>query len=335
MKRRNFLHTAWGLGATAGLGAVSAAGWRQHQPAALHWRSRSLLGFGTALSLQVAHDSGLLAEQALDEAIATLRHVEGLMSLFKPDSALSQLNRDGVLHHPHADLVQILTTAQDVSQRSGGAFDVTVQPLWAVFDEAARRQTLPTTAALASARAAVGWQKLTVAPEQIRLEHPGMGVTLNGIAQGFAADLVKARLQALGVRHALVNTGEWAHLGQSQRGQPWVLGVANPLNESSLLARLALAGRSLATSADNACHFSDDKLHHHIFNPHTGDSPTELAGVSVVASSCVMADALTKVMFVAGADQALRLAPQWGVDVMVVKKDGSWEATPGLAVLTT
>lgn len=335
MKRRNFLHAAWGLGATAGLGAVGAVAWRQRKPAALHWRSRQLVGFGTVLSLQVAHDSGLLAEQALNEAITTLRHVEGLMSLFKADSALSQLNRDGVLNDPHPDLVQVLTTAQDVSRRSGGAFDVTVQPLWTVFDEAARRQALPTAAALANARAAVGWQKLTVTPEQIRLEHAGMGVTLNGIAQGFAADLVKARLQALGVQHALVNTGEWAHIGQSQQGQPWVLGVANPRDENSLLARLALTGRSLATSADNACHFSQDKLHHHIFNPHTGDSPPELAGVSVVASSCVMADALTKVMFVAGADQALQLAPQWGVDVLVVKKDGSWQATPGLVLRTS
>lgn len=332
MKRRNFLHAAWGLGATAGWAAGS---WWQHLPAATHWRERQLIGFGTTLSLQVAHDTGTLAEQALDEAIATVRHVEALMSLFKADSALSRLNRDGVLHDPHPDLVQVLMIAQDVSRRSGGAFDVTVQPLWEVFDQASRRQALPTDAQLVSARSAVGWQKLTVQPELIRLEHAGMGVTLNGIAQGFAADLVKSRLQAMGVRHALINTGEWAHLGQSTQSQPWVLGVANPRDESNLLARVVLDGRSLATSADNACHFSQDKLHHHIFNPHTGDSPPELAGVSVAASSCVMADALTKVMFVAGATQALRLAPQWDVDVLVVKKDGSWQASPGLVLKTS
>jgi len=330
MKRRLFLQSTLGLGA---LGAFGAARWlAAHEPgaAALAWRERSLLGFGTTLSLKVAHADAAQAERALDAAVASIRHVEAEMSLFRADSALARLNRDGVLSNPDPDLLKVLELARTVSARSGGAFDVTVQPLWLAFEAAARDGSLPTAAAVARARAAVGWQDLTVSAGEIRLRRPGMGVTLNGVAQGYAADLVRARLQAAGVRHALINTGEWSALGSAEGQRPWLLGLADPRHEEAILTRLALDGRSVATSADNECSFSADHRHHHIFDPRTGYSPTELASVTVAAPSCALADALTKVMLVAGRERALRLARQWQVDVLVVDKQGQWQATPGL-----
>jgi FAD:protein FMN transferase len=330
MKRRNFLRSSLGAGtvglaASAGLLAGDACG---ADP--LQWRERTLLGFGTVLSLRVAHSDSRQAERALDAAVETIRHVEAQMSLFNSDSALSRLNREGVLWRPHPDLVKVLQLAQSVSARSQGAFDVTVQPLWTAFEQAASRQALPSSTAVKAARAAVGWQHLTVSSDAIRLGRPGMGVTLNGIAQGFAADLVRTRLQAHGVAHALVNAGEWTALGQPDTERPWLLGLQDPRDAQALIARLALDGRSLAVSADNECSFSADHVHHHIFDPRTGYSPAELACVAVAAPSCALADALTKVMFVAGRDGALRLAREWGVDVLVVDKQGHWQATPGL-----
>jgi FAD:protein FMN transferase len=330
MKRRNFLRSSLGAGA-AGL---AASGWLLAGDArgadALQWRDRTLLGFGTVLSLRVAHTGIRQAELALDAAVETIRHVEAQMSLFKSDSALSRLNREGVLLRPDPDLVTVLQLAQSVSARSQGAFDVTVQPLWTAFEQAANRKALPSSAAVKAARAAVGWKHLAVSSDAIRLGRPGMGVTLNGIAQGFAADLVRTRLQAHGVKHALVNAGEWTALGQPDTERPWLLGLQDPRDAQALIARLALDGRSIAVSADNECSFSADRVHHHIFDPRTGYSPADLACVAVAAPSCALADALTKVMFVAGREGALRLAQEWGVDVLVVDKQGNWQATPGL-----
>lgn len=330
MKRRNFLRSSLGAGA-AGL---AASGWLLADDArgadALQWRDRTLLGFGTVLTLRVAHADSRQAERALDAAVDTIRHVEAQMSLFKSDSALSRLNREGVLLRPHPDLVSILQLAQSVSARSQGAFDVTVQPLWTAFEHAASRQALPSPEAVKAARAAVGWRHLSVTGDAIRLGRPGMGVTLNGIAQGFAADLVRTRLQAIGVEHALVNAGEWTALGQPGNERPWLLGLQDPRNAQALIARLALDGRSIAVSADNESSFSADRRHHHIFNPRTGYSPAQLSCVAVAAPSCALADALTKVMFVAGREGALRLAREWKVDVLVVDKQGNWQATPGL-----
>jgi thiamine biosynthesis lipoprotein len=78
--------------------------------------------------------------------------------------------------------------------------------------------------------------------------------------------------------------------------------------------------------------FSADHRHHHIFDPHTGWSPADMAGVTVAAPSGALADALTKVFFVGGPARAAALARQWRVDALWVDKKGRWQATPGLAL---
>lgn len=315
--RRQFLGACTGLG--AGLLVPSR-----------HWQTRPLLGFGTSLALTVGTDDPRLAEQALGLAVSDIRLVEAQMSLFNPTSALSQLNKQGELRQPHPLLVQVLTLAQEVARRSEGAFDVTVQPLWQAYAHAKQQNRLPHAREVATAQAQVGWQALQVQPDVIRFTLPHMAVTLNGIAQGFAADVVRARWQAMGVQHGLINTGEWSALGQAQGGKPWRLGIADPRDGDQLIQAVAVSGQSAATSADNQTFFSPDFKHHHIFDPRTGRSPAAVASVTVLAGSAALADALTKVMFVAGKAHALQTAKAWGVEVLLVDKAGQWMASPGL-----
>jgi thiamine biosynthesis lipoprotein len=296
----------------------------------LRWQRRTLLGFGTTLSLQAAHEDEALLARALDAAVALLRRIEAQMNLFDPMSALSQLNRERVLHTPPAELLQVLRIAQRVSQASAGAFDVTVQPLWQAFAAAQREQRLPDAHEVAAARARVDWRALHAAPHELRLLRPGMAVTLNGIAQGYAADRVRGVLVQHGIRHALIDAGEFAPLGHNPLQRPWTLGIADPRAEAALLARLITDGRCVATSADSETSFSADRRHHHIVNPHTGYSPDELAAVTVAADRGALADALTKVMFVAGPQRIPALARHWRVDVLWVDRRGRWQATPGL-----
>lgn len=334
MKRRTVLHVGLGLGAAAAAGLVAA---RTLSPVRhdLQWVSRTLSAMGTSMTLQVAHADATRALRALDAAVAEIRHIEDQMSLFRADSAICQFNRTGRLDHPHPDLLEIMRVAQRVSERSQGAFDVTVQPLWLAYDEAKNQGRLPSAEAVLAARRQVDWRGLQVTDAVLRLERPGMGITLNGIAQGYAADKVKARLQSLGIAHALIDAGEWASLGRPAHAGDWMLGVASPRDAQRLLTGIAMQGRCVATSADDQCSFSADLVNHHIFDPHTGRSPVELSGVTVLAPTCVMADALTKVFFMAGFDRALPLARRWGVDVLVVDKQGRWQASPGVALRQT
>ena len=328
MTRRSVLQ--WGLG--LGLLASLQMRTRATEADALTWESRTLNGLGTTLHLRATHADRARALAALDAAVADIRHLEGLMSVFRPDSQAQRLNRDGVLRQPHADVLEVLRIAQEVSRRSQGAFDVTVQPLWTLFDAARARGEIPSRADVLAARARVGWGRMQLRPDAITLA-PGMGVTLNGIAQGFIADRVRTRLRQFGIAHALVDTGEFAPLGQPEPGRDWTLGLADPRHADALLGRLSMHGLCVATSADDPCTFSADHRYHHIFDPRTGYSPPDIASVSVLAPSCVMADALTKVIFMAGFDRALAVAQQWGVQAVVLSKQSQLRLSPGLALL--
>jgi thiamine biosynthesis lipoprotein len=164
----------------------------------------------------------------------------------------------------------------------------------------------------------------------VRLNLKGMGVSLNGIAQGYAADVVKAVLQAHGIAHAQIDAGETTLLGQAPGGQPWTLAVES-VNKSSPVLRMD--GRAIATSSDAHTAFSADHVNHHILNPHTGYSPAHWASVTVLAPCCVMADALTKVFFMSSPQQLHATAQAWGVDVLAQRKHGAWVKTAGVPFL--
>lgn len=293
----------------------------------LQWRERTLTGFGTSLWLRVAHEDERRAESGLDIAVQTIRHVERQMSLFDEGSALCQLNREGVLRNADHDLLAVLRLSRRIASGSAGAFDFTIQPLWKVWAAAQREGRLPDATEVREARNLVAWQRVAVGEKDIALNHPGMAVSLNGIAQGYAADVVRARLQAQGIEHALLDTGEWAPLGHGPQGVPWTLALAGV---PSQLLTLVSDGRAMATSSDAHSAFSADRRHHHILNPRTGYSPTEWASVTVAAPWCALADGLTKVIFMHSASRAMVIARQWGVDVLLIDKAGRWQASSGM-----
>jgi thiamine biosynthesis lipoprotein len=324
MRRRTWMQAGLGWGVAGCFSAL--AGTR------LQWKTITFNGFGTTLSIRAAHATGDQLHAALQEARRVVEEVEAQMSLFRPDSAIHTLNREGVLLHPSRKLLGVLQISQHMARHSQGAFDVTVQPLWSLYAAAQKEKRLPTEQEVFAARQKVGWENLHVSAQKVMFARPGMGITLNGIAQGFACDLVREELRQRGVMHALINTGEWSSLGRAEAQRDWSLGIADPHQSDRLIAQLQMKGLCVATSADDQCTFSSDHKHHHILDPHTGYSPPDIASVTVAAHSCARADALTKVLFVAGYERALQLATAWKVQAFVVHKDGRSQATPAMQV---
>jgi thiamine biosynthesis lipoprotein len=324
-QRRQIL--GWGAGLlTAG---AAVANWPTYAaPSTGHdkliWRERALIGFGTTLWLRAAHVNADRLELALTDAVKAIRGVEADMSLFNPDSAVSRLNRDGILHQPSAQLLSVLTLARHVSSRSQGAFDVTVQPLWNIWSQAQAAEALPDRTQLQRQLKLVNWRALEVHHDIVRLNAKGMGVSLNGIAQGYAADLVRAVLQSHGVMNALIDTGETASLGKAPGDQPWRFGVESAAKPNAQQPVMTADGRAMATSSDAHTVFTPDHLHHHIFNPLTGDSPRYWSTATVIAPSCALADALTKVFFMCSPALVKSTAQAWGVDVIMQDKNGKW-----------
>jgi thiamine biosynthesis lipoprotein len=354
MQRRQCLRLGLGL-----LGATYASPFFMQSAQAvtvaatekLIWRERNLVGFGTTLWIKAAHVNIDQLETGLTAAVAAIRNVERQMSLYDPESALSRLNAHGVLQQPDVDLTAVLNLSKQVSMRSAGTFDVSMQPLWKVWSQAKVESRLPTQRERQQAKRLVNWRAVELSASSVRLNLSGMSLSLNGIAQGYASDKARAALEAHGIQHAVIDAGETSLLGHAPNDQPWSFSIEDAAmgqgkkseakqehhlaSVKSSMPIIVADGRAMATSSDSHTVFSTDRKHHHILNPHSGDSPLYWSSVTVLAPSCVMADALTKVFFMLPPAQIDTAARRWGVDVMLQDKAGKWRATAGVKVKLT
>ena len=295
--------------------------------------SRTSWALGSPVTLTLLDRDARQAERAMAAAFDELETIEQLMSVYRADSELSELNRGGRLVDPHPYLLEVLRMAEWMSCRSGGAFDVTVQPLWRLNQEAKQRGELPTEDEVAIARRDVDWKRVKVSPSRVDLRGAATSVTLNGIAQGFAADRVRAVLAAHGITAALIDTGELSSMGSKSDGRPWRVGIQHPRRSDAYIGLARLAGRCLATSGDYATSFTVDRREHHVFDPTTGRSPHELCSVSVVAPTAVLADAMSTAVLVTGIERGLRLVESTsGVDALMVDKHGRTVVTDGFPI---
>ena len=336
--RRRFLSVAMGAGASLGLGAVGVGGFRLTRRLrtgvaapltdGLTAVTRTSWALGSDISITVAHSQVAAAEQAIESAFTQLKLVDSLMSIYRPESQVSRLNQGQLLLEPHPCLVALLQDARSLSQRTNGAFDVTVQPLWIAYSEAKKAGELPSPHEIDKALEKVDWRQLDISPRRVQLRGSGGQITLNGIAQGFAADRVMESLRQHGVEHALVNTGEIGTLGGKAKSQPWTIGIQHPRQTNAYLSVVRLDGRCIATSGDYATTFSADYRDHHIFDPRLGRSPQYFSSVSVAARTATAADALSTAAFVLGPEKGLELiraTPE--ADALLAFKDGTLLAT--------
>lgn len=316
-------------GLTSGLFAAGG-GFNLAAAHGLQTRQRSGLAFGTTISFKAVHKDADRLEAGLDAAWAEIVRVEEAASLFRSDSALSRLNRDGALENPPVALREMLEQSQSVARLTGGAFDVSVQPLWNVYARAFADGRAPSEEDLASVRDLIGYQNIALEPDRIALKKPGMALTLNGIAQGYATELCLRVLRGHGITDAFLNTGEIGVAGKRDDSQLWTAAIADPRHENGYVALTHPLSGILSTSGDYATTFTSDFATHHIFDPSTLRSPLELASVSVLAQSGGMSDALATAMMVMGADKSLQLAQSLdGVEVFLVTKQGEQKSTRG------
>lgn len=329
MPRRQFMFVMAGSLGSAGAAGIWLHSAQRTEPLQKSFQKTSW-ALGSDVSLNVFHCDEAHAERAMSAAFQEFELIEQLMSLYRPESSLCRLNRDGILRRPHPYLIELLTTARTMSEQTHGAFDITVQPLWTLYADAKQAGRLPTQAEVDAARELVDWRKVEFDSTSIRLAAPGMAVTLNGVAQGFAADRVAKILREHGIEHALIDAGELGSVGTKPDGSDWTIGIQHPRLADSFLSVAKLGGRCLSTSGDYETKFSEDFRHHHLFDPRTGRSPTDFSSVSIAAATALEADVLSTAVFVLGADAGLKLVQDTPhADALLVLKDGRIHQTPG------
>jgi len=288
------------IAAAAGL-PLLAAGVRATVPGGrfFGWQGEVL---GAASELTLWHWDETLARRAILKMRHEIERYERIFSLYRDDSEIARLNRGSVLAQPSPELVAVIDESQKLGTLSGGAFDISVQPLWRIYEAHfwSRSVVAPDIAARAAnvARTLVDFRRIQPGAARIALP-PGMAITLNGIAQGFITDRIADLLRNEGFTHAMVDLGEWRALGEHPDGRAWRIATHG--------SEVALSDDALAVSSGSGTAFEPSGQFHHIFDPASGASANTLREVAVIAPRAMIADALATAICVMGEAREIEL----------------------------
>lgn len=310
--RRTFLQISGMTALAAGLGYRFRQ--RMLENSTLQIASKTIFKMGTLINFQLVTEDLEKGNQDITKVIQVLDAMIFNLDHRQPGSPLWLLNLEGEITSPPGDLVEVLTLADEISQKTDGALDVTIKP---ALDLYSRNQDVPP-----QVMQLVDYRLLDVSDNFISFPDPEMAVTLDGIAKGWIVDQVSAKFNSLGYTSNLVEAGGDLYLaGKSAGMDSWRVGLRHPRDPHQNM----FSGQDLglASSGDDQHSFSGDFKHHHILDPRLGFSPGELSSVTVSAPSAAEADGLSTAIMVLGVQAGLELVENWsGVETLLVDKNG-------------
>ena len=322
--RRRAVHI---VAAAAGVPlAIAAVRATAPAPRLFRWQGEVL---GAVSELALWHTDESAARRAIVRVRGEIARYERIFSLYLRQSEISCLNARAAIARPSAELVGLVETGRRFSELSGGAFDISVQPLWRLYEahfwsRTDVREDLAASAAEV-ARTLVDWRSVDAGPAGIAFAKPGMAITLNSLAQGFVTDAATDLLRNEGFEAAVVDLGEFRTLGRGPDGRPWRIGIRDAVANAGGAGRsVDLEDGALAVSGGYGTPFEPSGRFHHIFDPHSGASAGVLADVAVTAATAVTANGLATAICVAGEAQAAALLAAFpGARATVTRTDGS------------
>ena len=306
--------------AVAGATALMGSSRGQTKIPALEWRGRAL---GGPAHIAIRHHDEAAARKLVGFCVGEIERLERIFSLYRSDSEILRLNREGRLDDPSHDFRLLLGEAQRYGNLSGGAFDVTVQPLWRLYSGyfATRPGASegPAPKEIERATALVDYRAIDLDNGRAILGRPGMEITLNGMAQGYITDRVADMLRDAGMTNVLVDMGEIRALD----GGTWEIGVRDPRRPGHMVKDLSITGSAVATSAGSGSRFDKSGRFHHLFDPTTGRCASRCLSATAIAPTAVEADALATALAVTPVQQSESLVQAFrGRRAIMVMADG-------------
>jgi len=297
-------------------------------PSSAHaeWLQRTDAIMGTRIYVELWHEDRAKGNAAIDAVMAEMRRIDELMSHYKPESQLSQINaraaQEPVQVNPELfDLIKLSTHFSEVTE---GAFDITYASVGHLYDF--RRHVKPTEAEIKAALPAVNWRNMLLDEQHhtVRFEHAGMRIDLGGIGKGYAVDRGIALLQSRGIQHAVVTAGGDSRIIGDHMGRPWLVAIRHPDDPNKVVTRIPLVDTAMSTSGDYERYFDEKGVrYHHIIDPHTGHSASKVRSATLLGPTATQTDGMSKTAFVLGPDKALQIInrmPEY--DAVFVCPDG-------------
>jgi len=284
---------------------------------------------GTRLSITIDEP---VAEQAFDDAFDEVARLEGILSNWKATSELARLNaraaRADVVCSP--DLYRAIRVSLEWAEKTGGAFDPTVEPLVRALglrpgDEIGRTGQPLAAGPVPSAPLPVGWRhvRLGRSDRLVRFDADGVGIDLGGIGKGIALDAAARVLARDGVRDALLDFGgQVLALGRPRGSRGWAVGIADPGDREEPVTVVPVADLSLATSGNGERSVpGPGGPVGHILDPATGRPAPFDGSLTVAAAEGTSADALSTALFVMGPARGVAWAERRGIPALYLWRD--------------
>jgi len=303
-------------------------------PARAEWRDRTDAIMGTRIYVEVWSDEATKGDAAIDAVMADMRRIDELMSHYKPESQLSQINARAAQEpvQVDAELFDLIKLSTHYSVITEGAFDITYASVGHLYDYP--HHVKPTEAQIKAALPGVNWRNMLLDPvhHTVRFEHAGMRIDLGGIGKGYAVDRGIAILQARGFQHALVTAGGDSRIIGDRMGRPWVIGIRNPDDKDQVVTRIPIVNSAMSTSGDYERYFDEGGVrYHHIIDPRTGHSASKVRSATILGPTATETDGMSKTAFVLGPEKALEIInrlPQY--DAIFVTPEGKVLYSNGL-----
>jgi thiamine biosynthesis lipoprotein len=284
---------------------------------------------GTEVYVVIPTKEREAAETAIDAAIAEIGRIEDLMTDWRETSQLSAINRAAGKAPVKVDLelLELLRGSKEVSELTGGAFDVTYAAAGRYWDFQAQPPRLPNPADLERAVPKIDYRRLQLDFERMTafLPEEGMRIGLGGIAKGYAVDQAANVLLGRGFKDFALKAGGDMRVMGRWNGKLWDIAIRDPRNKEGVVAVLPVSNVAISTSGDYEHFFEiDGKRYAHIIDPKTGWPIQHTKSVTIIGKDCWLTDGLTKGVFVKGAEAGLSLIESIpGLSAVVVDAAGA------------
>jgi thiamine biosynthesis lipoprotein len=283
---------------------------------------------GALAELSLWHTDEAAARRTIRKVETEIARYERIFSLARADSEISRLNAAGALAKPSPELRGLMEESRRFSVLSAGAFDISVQPLWRLYEAHFWSRTAVQNDVLARAREVardlVDFRAIDIGSARIAFAREGMAVTLNSLAQGYITDAAADLLRNEGYTTAFVDLGEIRALGRHPDGRDWRVGIRNAQAAAGLAQTIGLADAAMAVSGGYGTTFEPSGQFHHIFDPHTGESAHGLLDATVIGPRATAANGLSTALCVTGEERAAALiAACPGYRAILTRPDGT------------
>ncbi len=271
---------------------------------------------GCSFELGVVLDDEVKAHQILDEGVKEIQRIEDLLSEFKGDSIISNINTKAyeIPVHVNPEVMELLKRCQQISRLSQGYFDISVGPLKKLYRFRNAEFTLPGKKDIQRVKNRVGYDKIQLDEDSnaVRLKQENMHLSMAAIGKGYAADRVKQIWKDHKLPGGYIDaSGDLTAFGTDENEQAWKIGIANPDDRDQILFHIPLNDASLATSGDYEQHFMYRGVRYsHNINPKTGLPVIGVKSVSIFSPSAELSDALATAVYAMGVDKGLSFLNQ-------------------------